>query len=227
VKPFIVSVDLGQLSDWTAISVLEERIEKRATRTPSDVRNDTETTIESKVYALRHLERPELRTPYDKIVDKVKAMMATPALQEKADLIVDATGVGRPVIDMMVREGLKPIPITITSGKKVSRDEDDGGYHVPKRDLASSLQVAFATRRIKIAQHLPLAEILMKEIQAFKVKISTSGNETYEAWRESDHDDIVMSVAMGIWWAFWTRKLDTKHHPVNKKSNNDYDILRL
>jgi hypothetical protein len=224
-KPFILSVDLGQLSDWTAISILEERLEKRAKRTPSDVRNETETIIESKVYALRYLHRPELRTPYDQIVDQVKSLMNTPALQDKADLIVDATGVGRPVVDMMVREGLKPIPITITGGKEVGKD-DQGGFHVPKRDLASSLQVAFATQRIKIAKNLPLSEILMKEIQAFKVKITTAGNDTYEAWRESDHDDVVMSVAMGIWWAFWTRKLDEKHHPVKNKSKKDYDILR-
>ena len=25
--------------------------------------------------------------------------------------------------------------------------------------------------------------------------------DTYEAWREGDHDDLVLAAAIGIWWA--------------------------
>jgi hypothetical protein len=223
VNQFILSVDLGQMNDWTAYSILEERTEYLPTKTYREITLQTETKLESKSFVIRHLERPELRTPYDKIVDQVDAMLKTPALAGRTDLIIDITGVGRPVYDMMVRAGLRPIPITITGGSEPKKD-DQGGFHVPKRDIAMALQVAFATKRLKIAKGQPLAPLLLKEVEAFKVKINKSGNETYEAWRESDHDDIVMSVGMGIWYALLTRRLVTPTDRRKKKAD-DYDIL--
>jgi hypothetical protein len=28
-----------------------------------------------------------------------------------------------------------------------------------------------------------------------------AGNETFESWRERDHDDLVFAVALACWWA--------------------------
>lgn len=33
----------------------------------------------------------------------------------------------------------------------------------------------------------------------FKVKISTSGHDSYEAWREGDHDDLVLAALLALW----------------------------
>ncbi len=30
--------------------------------------------------------------------------------------------------------------------------------------------------------------------------MSSAGNDTYEAWRESDHDDLVLAAAIACWW---------------------------
>ena len=32
------------------------------------------------------------------------------------------------------------------------------------------------------------------------MKITTAGNDTYEAWRESDHDDLVLAAAFACWY---------------------------
>ena len=48
---------------------------------------------------------------------------------------------------------------------------------------------------------LPEAEILVAELKAFSVKITQAGNETFESWRERDHDDMVLAVAMALWLA--------------------------
>ncbi len=32
------------------------------------------------------------------------------------------------------------------------------------------------------------------------MKITVAGNDTYEAWRESDHDDLVLAAAMAAWY---------------------------
>ncbi len=42
--------------------------------------------------------------------------------------------------------------------------------------------------------------MLVEELQNFKLKITTAGNDTYEAWRESDHDDLVLAAAMAAWY---------------------------
>jgi len=32
-----------------------------------------------------------------------------------------------------------------------------------------------------------------------KIDIKT-GNDSYSAWRESDHDDLVLALALAAWW---------------------------
>ena len=43
-------------------------------------------------------------------------------------------------------------------------------------------------------------DTLIQELSNFKVKITTKGNDTYEAWREGQHDDLVLSVALACWY---------------------------
>jgi hypothetical protein len=35
----------------------------------------------------------------------------------------------------------------------------------------------------------------------FRVKITTNANDTYEAWREGQHDDLVLGLSMACWYA--------------------------
>ena len=52
----------------------------------------------------------------------------------------------------------------------------------------------------KIAEGLSLRETLVKELLNFRVKINIStAHDSYEAWREGDHDDLVLSVALACW----------------------------
>lgn len=54
--------------------------------------------------------------------------------------------------------------------------------------------------RLLIAESLSLRDTLVRELLNFKRKINISTADTsYEAWRESDHDDLVLSVALGTW----------------------------
>ncbi len=149
-------------------------------------------------YHLRHLERPPLGTKYPTIVARVKTLLATPPLTLRTPLIIDRTGVGRPVTDLFESEGLKPYAVTITGGDEVIRE----GRHlrVPKRELISTLVAVFQTERLKIAGGLAEGEALVNELVNFKVKVNlATGHDSYEAWRESVHDDLVLAVAMAVW----------------------------
>jgi hypothetical protein len=100
-------------------------------------------------------------------------------------------------------------PITITAGNEVAAD--GAGWHVPKRDLIGVLQVLLQTRRLRVAKALPHAATLVKELEAFRVKVTSKANESFESWRQRDHDDLLLSVAMAAWIGeramkqFWIR----------------------
>ena len=146
-----------------------------------------------------HLERPPLGTSYPAITARLKDLIARLPDHKRLKVLVDRTGCGRPVVDLMRKEKLQVIPITITSGGSVSGGMY-GGYNVPKRELVSNLAILFQSDRLKIARTLPEAPQLVEELQNFKMKITLAGNDTYEAWRESDHDDIVLAAAMAAWY---------------------------
>jgi hypothetical protein len=148
-------------------------------------------------YYLRYLER--FRAKYPDTVQRV--VKITRKLEDDGGtaLLVDATGVGLPVVEMMREERLDPIPIIITGGNAIT--ESDGGYHLPKRQMISTLQGLFESGRLKISKGINHLEELLEEISNFRVKITKAGNDTYEAWRETDHDDMVISIAMAAWYA--------------------------
>ena len=122
---------------------------------------------------------------------------------EKGDshLVVDGTGVGAPVVDLFREGGLSPISVTITGGDATTHE--GGNWHVPKRDLVGTLQVLFQTGRLKVAEELPEAQTLVNELMAFQVKISATGHDSYGAWREGSHDDLVLAAALACWYGKW------------------------
>src|SRR3954453_10498121 len=96
---YIIGLDLGQTHDYTALAVLA--------CTPGD-----------DALTLPHLQRFLLHTPYPEIVASVARLASTPQLRE-APLVVDQTGVGRPIVDLLRNAvgARRIIPVTITSGQ--------------------------------------------------------------------------------------------------------------
>jgi hypothetical protein len=203
---YFCGLDLGQVQDYTALAVLER------TLAPDPAKEDTEAAH----YAVRHLERFPLGTAYTTICEHLKKLFSKPPLQH-CTLAVDQTGVGRPVVDMIRRARLQArlFPISITAGHAVNRGEG-GARMVPKKHLVGVLQVLLQARRLKISSALREAATLTKELQTFKVKVSLdTGNESFEAWRERDHDDLVLAVAIAAWQGerYKPWKLEIIGHP--------------
>ena len=100
----------------------------------------------------------------------------------------------------MIRDANLPAsvyPITLTAGDAVTRDGME--RRVPKRDVASTIAVLLQTGRLRIARGLKESETLLRELLNFRVKISLSGHDSYEAWREKEHDDLVLAVGLAAW----------------------------
>lgn len=120
-------------------------------------------------------------------------------------LVIDETGVGAAVVEA-VRQALGaarlPVPVagvTITAGAAVSRP-GPGRWRVAKHALASVLRRVVGTRRAHVSD-CPLKPALLREMQTFVVKTTPAGNESFESWREGDHDDLVLSLALALWAA--------------------------
>jgi hypothetical protein len=186
-----IGLDLGQSQDFSALCVVERTKQPAAEAT----------------YAVRHLQRWALGTAYTQIAADV-ADLATHSPLGCPRLAVDQTGVGRPCVEMVraairdkAGDGPRPhlVPILITTGNAVT--SADGGWHVAKVQLVSTLQVLLSSGRLRIAADLPDAPALVKELKAFKAKVTAANNLTFEAWRERDHDDLVLAVALAVWLA--------------------------
>jgi hypothetical protein len=182
---YVAGLDLGQSQDFTALAVVERSVD--AEGGPAS-------------YTVGHLKRWPLKTPYTRIASDLRELLTRPPLAGP-DLVVDKTGVGAAVVDLFAAAGLaSPVcPVLITSGHE-TRLAPDGAWHVAKKELVSVLQALLQSRRLRVAA-LPERALLVKELLAFKVKITAAANEVYESWRERDHDDLVLAVALACWHA--------------------------
>jgi hypothetical protein len=186
---FHVGLDLGQAADFTALAVLEAVSAEG---------------VERELH-LRHLERYPLRTPYTTAADGVAALVERlrdpAALSGEPDLLVDSTGVGRAVTDVLRERGLRFKAVTLTGGSQVARG-DAGEYRVPKADVVDALVVPFQSGTLKVARGLGLWPALRTELLNFRRKINpATAHASYEHWRESDHDDLVLAAALAAWGA--------------------------
>jgi hypothetical protein len=188
-KVYLAGLDLGRPHEFTALSVLER------TETPHP------DNLERRLwyYAVRHLERLPPATPFPDVFARLAAVFAAPPLRG-SKLVVDYTGVGRPVLEMLrkAKVGASVVPLFVTSGKGASAD-GRGGWLAPRQELAATLQVLLQSRRLRVAPALPEAAMLAKELAAFQVKVPGSAEMEMDAWRQGAHDDLVLAVAVAAW----------------------------
>jgi hypothetical protein len=192
---YFLGLDLGQAADFTALTVVE-RAEFACERDPATWERRKETRL-----ALRHAERMPLGTGYPEIVERVRTVVESRELAGRCQIAVDATGVGRPVVDYLKAARLNcPISaVTITGGQVESSDGDY--YSTPKRDLVVRLQVLMQSGGLLIAAGIPDIGVLVREMREMRVKLTESGHEQFGVWRSGEHDDLVLSCALAVWLA--------------------------
>ena len=202
---YFLGLDLGQTRDYTAVAVVTfDDIRKEAVALAEELyklshRRVTEDELPQAHLDVVHPERMPLGTPYPEVVRRMTTLLRTPPLEGNAEVVVDATGVGAAVVEMLREAGLYFESVIITAGDKETREGNT--YRVPKRDLIAAPQVLLQVRRLKIAAALPEAETLIEELTQFRYEITRAGNDSYGTWREGDHDDLVLAVALAVWAA--------------------------
>lgn len=198
---YMVGLDLGQVNDYSALAVVE-----RVLALPPGMGSEHYSRREGGPAAamltpelrVRHLQRWDLGTPYPAVVADVAALMHTDQLAQSW-LVYDATGVGRAIKDLLWQAycagemGRNPAwGVTITGGDHAT------GHGVPKRDLIAALQVPLQQGTLKIAERLPLGDVLERELTGFRMKLSASGRDSYDIARGdgTGHGDLVIATAL-------------------------------
>jgi hypothetical protein len=149
------------------------------------------------IFQVGHLERVPLGTPYPGIVAHVGRLLGK--LPAGTELVIDYTGVGRPIFDMFTYAGISPLGVLITAG--TAETYDGAICSVPKLTLVSRLQALLHEGRLKIQKELPEAETLVRELQEFRVEFTAAGHLTFNA-RSGKHDDLVLALAIAVWRAY-------------------------
>ena len=97
-------------------------------------------------------------------------------------VLLDSTGLGDPVYDMLQRRGVPCAPYVFTSRSKEM--------------LIQNLAIAIQTQDISY----PEIPVLLQELGAFQYQMNDAGRMSYSA-PEGDHDDCVISLSLAAWAA--------------------------
>jgi hypothetical protein len=180
-----IGVDLGQRGSYTAFVVLE-----RFEEWPSNHTDVLRGEGAKKRYVVRHAERVKLGTPYTEVVMKVKRLaehlMAT---HGPCTIVVDESGVGVPVVDMMreVGMGCRIVPLVITSGQAATSTS------VPRAELVTKMQLMAERGELVIAEECMHVEALHRELVHLQLGSAASGS--------GDSDDLALALALACWRA--------------------------
>lgn len=175
---YIIGIDLAKLHDYTAVTVLDVAL-------PNDK------------YGVTNVYRYPIGLEYARVADHIMEQALGAPYVGDVTLVVDATGLGGPVLEQF-RARMSPIiGISITGGSNTSRQGQD--IRVPKVDLVSTLLALSENRRISFAAKAQHLDALLQELMAFQGRLGDSGHTRYEG--RGAHDDMVMSLAMAVWYA--------------------------
>ena len=217
---FVAGLDLAQTADWSAL-VVAEHVQRHAgmrqwRRDRADGCYMTGEFEELEdTFRVRHIQRWR-GSAYQVVVNQVCEVLSRPPLRGQVALVLDETGVGRPVRDLFDqarREGRLlrwPLGLTITGGAEESYHELGPGVglgqirlgpprlrSVPKHLLVQRLEVLLQQGRVQVSDGLVLAPALREELLAFQGQTGSTGHVRFEAG--AGHDDLVLGTMLAVY----------------------------
>lgn len=158
-------------------------------------------------WALMSLEMVE-RMSYTEQGDLIRKLDNHRELHLNNDLIIDGTGVGEAVCDILRDRGMDPIKIVFSSGDHVNDIVENSrsgfkwrqGFSVPKEDLVKAMKLSLEQRRFVIAKGIQFEDDIRKQFSHFVGIMSKNKNMIYNNDSNDVHDDIVCTIMMMNWY---------------------------
>ena len=197
-KTIVLGVDVGKLHDPTAVCACEwtEVVVK-----PADPLFGEHPIMETH-YRVLGAERLPLGTSYPDVAKRINALARRLYERDSAGqyhCLIDATGVGGPVVDM-VRAAIIPqchvTAVTITGG-----DKGDASIiwrtagSIGKSYLVSRLQSLLQSGRLVAPRNTDM-EAMAEELKVYEIRTRDTGTPEMGAFAVGTHDDLVTALAL-------------------------------
>lgn len=212
-NPVCVGIDVGQIRDNTAIAVAEvtqahtgkfrygHQYRKEAYVDEHLIfhqAQDAEPVMTSE-YTIRHIRRLPLGTSYPDVAMHIADMLCNAMFAHReVRVLIDVTGVGRPVYDdlkreIRLREATRHVqlkPITFSHGEKYNRSTGV----LAKAFLVSRLQSLLQGGRVH-GPDTPEMKATIEELRVYEIKVSDDGKDTYGG-AIGKHDDLATCLGL-------------------------------
>jgi hypothetical protein len=199
-----LGVDVGQVNDPTALLVLERRREWIAAA--FDPATGLAAHWTPAVYSVSFLQRLPLGTSYPAVASRVGSVVASLKARPDAsfaEVVVDVTGVGRPILQSLGAACRPRVGVNFTAGDRASVSSSGSGvWNVPKRDLVAGVVLLFQRGELRIADSLADGPLLVNELVNYRQRLSDAANATFgNDGKRSKHDDYVSALCIAVWRA--------------------------
>ncbi len=197
----MVGVDIGQRVDPSTIVVAE------ALKTPRPGMKPEHR------FEIRHMERLPIGTSYPDVAQRVAGIVGTIEQRPLSAnwstpriwLLADATGVGRPVVDIL-KEALHTSrvrirAVTFVAGDQVTGDLRGRNYaeiRMGKAFLVSRLQALFQTERVKLPANHAEATAMVDELMNYEIRVSEDASDKMGVFKTGKHDDLVTALGLAV-----------------------------
>ena len=190
----VIGIDVGQQNDPTAIAVVEASVRAVIDHEEGRARNESH-------FFVRFLERMPLGTPYPHVAQRLGEiwLRVGQRANRPARVFVDATGVGKPVVDALRAQlPLAEIwAVNFTRGQHRNENRRARKVTLGKAFLVNRLQVLLQDGRL----HLPKgseARALAVELLTYEIRVDENAVDRYGAFRVGTHDDLVTALGLAI-----------------------------
>lgn len=131
---------------------------------------------------------------YPDVVSHILRVMNQPQLRGRTRLVVDGSGLGRVVSDLLRDAKVDHIAIQMTVGQNWTRK---GHYtNVGKTLMLENLSVLFASGELEFAEDLVLRKDVLAELETFQLETTAAGNQVITQGRSGDHHgDLAIALA--------------------------------
>ena len=131
---------------------------------------------------------------YPDVVSHVIRTMSKDALRGRTRLVIDASGLGRVVSDLLTEQRVEHHAIQMTVGQNWVKK---GRYvNVGKMLLLETLSIMFATGDLTFAHDLPLRGDILAELETFQLEQTAAGNQIITQGKSgSHHGDLAIALS--------------------------------
>ena len=174
---FWLGVDLAQAQDNTAlVAIHDEQLPEWAAPNCQTLGQRTRTIAYADKFR---------SVSYPDVVSHILRVMNQPQLRGRTRLVVDGSGLGRVVSDLLRDAKVAHDAIQMTVGQNWVRK---GNYvNVGKTLMLENLSVLFASGELEFAEDLSLRKDVLAELETFQLEMTAAGNQVITQGKSGNH----------------------------------------